>query len=278
MATLPARITLRERLRGGGVRTQAAFERGFGMQAGGAIFLIHGFNVNQKDADQSYEAFRSRLNEKIENRYFGEFYDIYWPGDFYEGWAGPLNGLLSIGAYPLAVTKAIEAAPVLGEFILENFGPSVGLHFICHSLGNRLLLETVHYLSKHGRRAASATMMAAAVLTDMVGESGRFEATRDDCGKTLVLHSAWDTVLRGAFPIGDGLENTGTWGEAIGLYGNPAQVWKGGPRHQMPRYKHGQYWAGHESSEKVANHFGFATLNRIPTHNIVQHELPVNEV
>ena len=270
-------ITLREADRGGGVLPEARHVLGTApLSTERVTFLIHGFNVNMEDAKRSYAAFRESLQTATGGRHFGQICDVFWPGDYYDHRrAGWVNTLLSAATYPLAVVKAKRCGEVLAKYIAAHCSATAELHFICHSLGNRVLLETIANLQRLGRGAiASATLMAAAVPVDAVADGGLLaSAARPGCGRSLILHSRWDVILRYTFPLGTMPEAGAYWSEPVGLHGNPSITWAAGQTYLMPRYGHGHYWPGCESAERVAHMFGYAGTNRLP-----ENVLPSNNV
>jgi pimeloyl-ACP methyl ester carboxylesterase len=149
--------------------------------------------------------------------------------------------------------------------------------FIGHSLGCRVVLETLLALRPHAvpivRRVA---LMAAAVPSEMLEPGGRFfplltllaaEGTRFD-----VLHSLQDNVLHYAFPPGQSLAGGGVGSaRALGRYG-PSPVMPGfrttmGDR-EIVGAAHGDYWGkGNAAPSRTAavesgNFLGIGQLGR----------------
>jgi pimeloyl-ACP methyl ester carboxylesterase len=196
-----------------------------------------------------------------------------WPGDA-DFW-----GFLDLGdffVYPKAVSKAKDAAPRLQELI-QRLPNLERVDFIAHSLGCRVVLETVARLLDSGRPAVGRVcLMAAAVPVEMLAPGGRFGPVlrkMQALGIRLhVLHSDDDNVLKFTFVPGQALAGGGERTlRALGLKGPP---------HDMPGLRdnvtaqqifgagHSHYW-GHEISgaslqaaEEAANFLGLGAKRR----------------
>jgi hypothetical protein len=157
--------------------------------------------------------------------------------------------------------------------------------FIGHSLGCRVVLETLLALRPHAvpivRRVA---LMAAAVPSEMLEPGGRFfplltlmaaEGTRID-----VLHSMQDTVLHYAFPPGQSLAGGGEGSaRALGRYG-PSPLMPGFrgtiTEREITGAAHGDYWGNGKkppSSVAAAEAGTFLSLGEIGREIGVEREL-----
>ena len=147
------------------------------------IVLIHGYNNDRAQAQDSYDHVTRRLPDTDRDA----VWEFFWPG-FLEPLTGtpsdrPLslaprrdtretesNQVLSAATYPLQVHKAKQVGRALGRF-LESARPH-SLIFVAHSLGCRVALEAIRMLivDATSRRAAmtGACLMAAAVPTYMI--------------------------------------------------------------------------------------------------------------
>jgi hypothetical protein len=203
--------------------------------------LVHGYNVSQEKARESYARFRWWLEDFQTPAHVLE---LHWPGD--RKW-----GKLSGACYPAKIATAQECGKLLAEWISEQ-DPGTTFALIGHSLGCRLVLEAVAELRRTGHvgRLFSVSLMAAAVPVSFVA-SNRLGPELGDPFKWRLLHSRGDTVLKWIFPFGQSGELLLTG--AVGLYGKPAERWslagdawelyQGRPNN--PRYyRHGYYWQG----------------------------------
>jgi Alpha/beta hydrolase of unknown function (DUF900) len=233
--------------------------------------LVHGYNNTQADALASYQAFlaHSGLDGMLAA---GQVCEFVWPGD--KRW-----GMASAMAYPLEIAKARESAARLYDFLkgLQTAGGwPLEVQLVCHSLGNRVLLELLERWVDDGSPAAlrftGCSLMAAAVPVPMAEEGGALGAAAAAPGKTLVLHSSADAVLHWAFPPGESAAGEGFFPQAVGRAGEPAARWS--ERAQMAGYGHGDYWPGTESSKSVLAFLGGAPERALPGAAISEHALP----
>ena len=174
------------------------------------LLLVHGYNNTRTEAQASFSAFldiqrelygAQTLNELPSDR---DLAQVFWPGD---GW-----GVLGPAYYSAALGHAEEAAPVLAD-VLEQLGRSSGgaltVEFVGHSLGCRLVLETMKQLE----RSTAVTLgrvafMAAAVPVQFLEDVNHSPSLVDEFQwmsehGALSLYSPDDLVLAGAFPAGE---------------------------------------------------------------------------
>jgi len=275
-------LTLRTRERGGPVsagvkRLPYAYQLPSGSKV---VFFIHGYNVNFYAARKAYLKFQKLLDSVTDSRFCEPVCEVFWPGDMYESWGLFFNPIMSAASYPVMIKAAKDCGQHLADFVRNQFPAGVDLHCVCHSMGNRFLLEFIKALNNaSGIRIRSTTLMAAAVPVRRVSASGDLgQAANPGSGNSVVLHSRWDTILREAFPLGELFEEGGGWSEAVGMNGNPSAVW-GNRCHQMRKYGHGDYWGGSESAERVANQLDYTTANRLPTNAPPSNQIaPPNKV
>jgi len=233
--------------------------------------LVHGYNDPQQDALASYAAFlaHSGLDGALAA---GQVCEFVWPGD--KRW-----GPMSAAAYPFEIGRARESAARLYDFlkgVQTANGWPLEVQLVCHSLGNRLLLELLaRWLddgSPAGLRFSACSLMAAAVPVPRVEEGGALGAAAAAPGKTLVLHSSSDAVLHWAFPPGETAAGEGFFPQAVGRAGEPAARWS--ERAPMAGYGHGDYWVGAESAKSVLAFLGGAPERTLSEAAIPEHELP----
>jgi len=240
------------------------------------IVMVHGFNNNDGEAAAAYDGFRARQVQAYGttvdelNAILG---DAFWPGDAAWGWFD----LFDFGVYSGAIGHAHGTATELAA-MLRRMPNLLDLSFIGHSLGCRVILETIDHLLK----AADAPpirrvcLMAPAVPMEKLEPEGDFHATLTQLAangtEILVLHSRQDKVLQFAFPIGQAMGGPGEKSDrALGREGpNPMLPGYGGTldEMQMGGADHGDYW-GHskkpiafESAKRAGRFFGFDTSGR----------------
>jgi pimeloyl-ACP methyl ester carboxylesterase len=245
------------------------------------IVLIHGFNNDADEADASYQGFRQQQRQLGEDRLLqldALRADMFWPGD--ADWKA-LDGLDFLG-YPLAVTTAREAGARLASYFAA-MSHLQSVHFLGHSLGCRVVLETIEALQAAGGPSIGRVcLMAAAVPTFMVEPDGRLAKGLRACERVLILYSDADKVLRFAFPAGQSVADghEGFLPRALGYHrprpGLPGRV----DSIEAAGADHGDYW-GHKVrapvtqfiARQVAEFFNFGASVRE-----VEARLPGSEV
>jgi len=176
----------------------------------------HGFNVNRANGVYclSYWASLMRLPDS------SVFVGLLWPGDSESFYA------LS---YPVEPKNATAAGNMIGPFLDANFGNAASISLVSHSLGARVLLQTISQMKRPVRRAI---LMAGAIGDDCL--TAEFSGVPQNVAAISVLASKEDDVLRWAFPVGDlGAEIVDRdhpwWESALGRFG-PSQT----PAHFQP--------------------------------------------
>lgn len=256
---------------GGDVAERVSVKQGALAHPTRVTLLVHGYNVIQKDALASYGEFLSHsgLDGSLAA---GQVCEFVWPGD--KRW-----GVLSAAAYPFEIGKARESAARLYDYlkgVQTANGWPLEVQLVCHSLGNRLLLELLERWLEDGSptalRFTACALMAAAVPVPMVAEGGALGPAAGAPGKTLVLYSGSDAVLHWAFPPGETVAGEGFFPQAVGRAGEPDGRWS--ERAQMAGYGHGSYWPGAESAKSVLAFLGGAPERALPEAAIPEHALP----
>lgn len=153
-------------------------------------FLVHGFNVPRPEGQRSLTAFADMLGLPGDR---GAIVGVLWPGD----------DRLSPLTYSLEERDADATADGLARVISEVIRPRGPVHFGAHSLGCRVVLETMLRLAKEGVEVGQVALMAAAVDGDALARSTRYRAVVEGAARVAVLHSDRDLVLKLAFPAGD---------------------------------------------------------------------------
>ena len=196
------------------------------------LITAHGFNVNRADGIACLSNWESLLQLPEPSAFLG----LLWPGD--SVWAHGLD-------YPDEPKIADEAGVLLASFIDANFQQAASISFASHSLGARVVLETIANLSLPVRRL---TLMASAIDDDCL--TTEFEAAAAKIGSISVLASKKDSVLSECFPLGNffaGILAAGHpwWCAALGHCG-PTTPWPANfqPPYELPddwKYVHGNY-------------------------------------
>src|SRR5579864_7360082 len=107
----------------------------------------HGYNVNRADGIACLSNWEGLLQLAAPSVFVG----LLWPGDSI--WAHGLD-------YPEEPKIANEAGLLIAPFLDTNFGDAASISFASHSLGARVVLQTVSMMSLPVRRA---TLMAGAI-------------------------------------------------------------------------------------------------------------------
>lgn len=236
-----------------------------------AVVLVHGFNNHEGEAGTAYFGFRNRQYLRafptlIPPALEEILADLFWPGD--AAWG--LFDLVDFLVYPAAVGTAREAAPRLARH-LRSMPNLLTVHFVGHSLGCRLVLETIADLARNGGpHVGKVCLMAAAVPIFKVQEDGPLADAMTYAEQVGILYSDNDPVLRYAFPPGQTLArgDEGFFPTALGLYGPvPGVPGKLDPFH-IGGARHGDYWGNSQkppsglAADRIAEFFKFATWER----------------
>lgn len=218
---------------GGSLMTEAGvaqFVRGRDVLLG-----VHGFNVNRAKGIDHISHWGELLDVRSNEVLFG----VLWPGD--SRWLPVLD-------YPIEGGEAIQSGRMLAEYLNEHFSNAASLSFVSHSLGARVVLETIRGMDRKTRRLI---MMAAAIDDDCLRDEYRDAVAKID--HISLLASRKDKVLAAAFPIGNLIEDLITpthpfWHAALGRNGpqspypqqlhSPWQLW------DSWEFDHGDYFHG----------------------------------
>jgi hypothetical protein len=175
------------------------------------LIATHGFNVNRADGIAHLCNWEGLLQLAPASVFVG----LLWPGDSI--WAHGLD-------YPEEPRIANEAGQLIAPFLDDNFGGAASISFVSHSLGARVVLETISQVNRPVRRL---TLMAGAIDDDCLNTE--FQAAAAGIGEISVLASAKDEVLSELFPLGNlfaGIIAAGHpwWHAALGHRG-PSNPW-----------------------------------------------------
>jgi hypothetical protein len=151
------------------------------------LFVTHGFNVNRDDGRRSlgfWESWQSLPDSAV-------YVAVLWPGD--SAWIPAID-------YPIEGNEAISSGNLLADFILANLLGAASFSFASHSLGARVVLQTIR-----GIKATTKTrrlIMMAGAIDDTCLEDEYADAAQA-VEKISVLSSWNDDVLEFAFPLGN---------------------------------------------------------------------------
>jgi hypothetical protein len=246
---------LRTRVEGGPLRvpgeTIASLDE---LGRGECLVLVHGFNNTDGEAAAAYLGFRKRQREILRpsdpNLFEHRFGDAFWPGDADWWW---IFDKLDFLVYPAAVTKAVDSAYQLCDALMR-MPRLMTVDFIAHSLGCRVVLETVRLLrERSGIQIRRICLMAAAVPSEFLEYPERYYDLLGDLQQNgtevRVLHSTADLVLHFAFPPGQALAGEAS-DRALGRFGPmPGMPGLGGrlTHREISGADHGDYW-GHSGT------------------------------
>ncbi len=148
------------------------------------LFATHGYNNRQEHGLWAL----SRLETLLKLPRSAVFIGILWPGDSHAGFV----------SYPVEKPTASYVGRRLADFCNRQLKDAASFSFASHSLGARLVLETIRKLN---RRTRSACLMAAAIERTCLEKE--YADAFDKTDQTYVLASEKDLVLRLAFPAGN---------------------------------------------------------------------------
>ncbi len=180
-------------------------------------FLIHGFNVKGEEGRASLSALAKSLPAAQE----GAVVFVLWPGD---SPVGPLS-------YPFTEgNQANDTAMELRRFIENHVALSTKLNFVAHSLGCRVVLESIRNLHRkvRGKRDVypvnQVCLLAGAVDDYSLSMPEAYKAAVERAERIVVLSSVEDNVLKLIYPLGDLVQSfiffwKETFGLALGYHG-----------------------------------------------------------
>jgi len=151
------------------------------------FFAVHGFNVNQQDGLDHLGFWLSKVDVGNAVKI-----GILWPGDCFV----PI-----FVDYVVEGHEAIRSGDLLSSFLNANFTGAVNLSFASHSLGARVVLQTVRGLNLHVRRV----LLMAGAIDDNCLTDEYADATKK-IDQISLLTSKSDAVLAAAYPLGNPLQ------------------------------------------------------------------------
>jgi len=196
------------------------------------LLATHGFNVTRQDGIDAFTFWEKWLSLGDSFAYIA----VLWPGD--SRWIPVID-------YPFEGDEAIRSGKLLAQFLNDHLAGAVTISFASHSLGARMVLETVRHLQRPVKRAV---LMAGAINNDCL--THEYKDANDKIKTLSILASKCDTVLAFAFPIGNVFEGIVDrshpyWDGALGRYGPdtpyPANIQAGWQIPKSWNYGHGDY-------------------------------------
>jgi hypothetical protein len=248
-----ADITLRAQ-RDAVSKRPGVYAENFGDPRKRCVLLIHGYNVSEPSAVAVLGPFREAL---------AHFAPALKEDTFTCTWAGDRPVPLKPAVYPLMLKSARESAETLSYGIkvwYERDTAAPELVIVAHSLGCRLVLETLALIALRGRPARlkklTVILMAAAVPTQHIAPAGHLHAALAAADVVVALYSTADRVLKWVFGAGQTAAADGWFPEAVGLRGHPPGTrWT--TAKEMRAFDHRDYWAELETAELICRILGF---------------------
>jgi pimeloyl-ACP methyl ester carboxylesterase len=151
------------------------------------LIVSHGFNVDRQAGIACLSNWERLLTPQLPANM--RFVGLLWPGD--STWAHGLD-------YPEEPRMANDSGALLAAFLDTYLGEANSISFISHSLGARVVLETIARLSRPVR---AALLMAPAIDDNCLNTE--FRAAAKNTGQIAVLSSKMDHVLGMDFPLGN---------------------------------------------------------------------------
>lgn len=149
------------------------------------LLVMHGFNVNRPHGVQSLSSWVQSC--KLPDTYLPVA--VLWPGD---------SAWLPVVDYVYEGVEAIASGKLLAAFLNRYAAGATSLTMVSHSLGARVLLETVQHLQAAPRRVF---IMAGAIEKDCFAREYVDASRRIDRIHTFSSRQDW--VLKWAFPPGN---------------------------------------------------------------------------
>ena len=173
------------------------------------LLVTHGFNVDRAGGEVNLDDLDLLLPSVANRMMIG----VLWPGD--ADW-----GFIKAAVYVFKDHDSRRSGDMLAKFINLNFDGATSVSFASHSLGARVMLETILNLN---RMVHQLILMAGAIDDNCLTKEYKDAAARVD--HISVLASRKDTVLSRTFPIGNFL---------AGLIGRGHPYWHAALGHAGP--------------------------------------------
>jgi predicted alpha/beta hydrolase family esterase len=159
------------------------------------IFLVHGYNVNRANGKQSLMRLAQRLSTVTSISGAG-LVAVLWPGDH---WTRAVS-------YSFEGRDADDSAMELVRYVDRVVTRNTALSFVSHSLGARVVMESVKGLKGKGYHIGQICLMAPAIDDSSLADPRVYQIASAVSDRTAVLASRQDKTLRYAYPAGDLLQ------------------------------------------------------------------------
>jgi pimeloyl-ACP methyl ester carboxylesterase len=247
------------------------------------VILVHGFAVTAADATSTYQSFIDELikvDHQLAATSFCSYWGFHWPGDH----SGPpgVRGAAAKGTFSVRIGIAGDAGWQLAD-LLSRLHADQEVYFVAHSLGCRVVMETLFEISRWrgpwlGASVKGAFLLAAAVpwlfctktppAGDPFGREHFFEK-RPREPEEWVFYSAKDWALNKPFKAGEWLHGEGG-GDAVGRSGFPLRRWD----HPVETtLGHSDYWPNKDIIKQMPEMLGLQT-RRSPANRPIGNEQP----
>jgi hypothetical protein len=154
------------------------------IQGRDVLLVTHGFSVSQSEGEANLGGWNTGLtlgNVAV--------LGLLWPGD--SRWIPKVD-------YVVEGDEAMASGKLLADFINSNFGGALSISFASHSLGARVVLQTMSGLN---RKPRTLFLMAGAIdNTCLIKE---YSSAAGKVQTISVVASRSDDVLKWAFPTGN---------------------------------------------------------------------------
>lgn len=202
------------------------------------ILLVHGFNVTEEEARESFYRHERLLNLALGPSHrgrLGTLCALHWPGDH-------PNRIVSAASFPVRVPVSRTCGERLAAF-LGTLRADLQIVLVSHSLGGQLVLEALDRIREardeglyQGPKVTHAFLLAPAVAVEECMPEAHWG--RRNC-EEHVFYSERDAVLKLLFRPGMDIY-VPVGGEAVGERGAPiTNRWS----HRHPTtLGHSQYW------------------------------------
>src|SRR5215468_9466150 len=149
------------------------------IQGRDVLLGTHGFHVNRADGINNLSHWAEWLTPAAN----GIFLGVLWPGD--SKWIPYLD-------YPVEGNEALKSGQLLAAYLGANFSGASSVSFASHSLGARVVLETIR------RVPSSITVKALVLMAGAIDDnclSNEYKDAAARVGKVSVLASQCGDVL-----------------------------------------------------------------------------------
>jgi len=247
--------------------------------------LIHGYNCDAEAAQASYVRFLEL--ENMIAPVSANIVGVFWPGDNWEG----------LFYYMQSLAHVKQVAPLLAQNIY-NAAVSLGylkVDIVAHSMGNRLVLETMDALivllnskkaagdfSAQGLIINRIVFMAAAVPTEYLEIEKQLRSAIEFFNGTMSLYSKADTVLHYGFPLGESLLREAFFPIALGRkkWINGSGLTPSLNQQENKGARHSDYWGANSKHTQQLNQAAayvrsFIDLGSTPARNLSTRSITV---